>query len=185
MRAIVLLVSAVGGFTMSAIDSAPPAMDIKEWPVPWAQTYTRDPYVAPDGRVFFCGMSGNYVGVLDTVSGEFRRFDLPNPANPHNLIVDAKGIVWYAGNRGSHIGRLDPATGKVTTYPMPDAAARDPHTLAWDPNGDIWFTVQGGNFIGKLTVATGAVRLVAVPTPRARPYGIVVEPSGRPWIVLF
>ena len=86
-------------------------MDIKEWPVPWPNTFTRDPYVAPDGRVFFCGMAGNYVGVLDTATGEFKRFELPNPANPHNLIIDAKGIVWYAGNRGAHIGRLDPATG--------------------------------------------------------------------------
>jgi virginiamycin B lyase len=165
--------------------AAPPVVDIKEWPVPWPNTFTRDPYVAPDGRVFFCGMAGNYVGVLDTATGEFKRFELPNPANPHNLIIDAQGIVWYSGNQGAHIGRLDPATGKVTTYPMPNPAARDPHTLVWDPAGDIWFTVQGSNFVGKLTVATGAIRLLALPTPSARPYGIVVEPSGRPWIALF
>jgi virginiamycin B lyase len=185
MRTIALLVSAFGWLTASSLDSAPPAVDIKEWSVPWPNTFTRDPYVAPDGRVFFCGMAGNYVGVLDTVSGQFKRFELPNPANPHNLIIDAKGIVWYAGNGGAHIGRLDPATGQVTKYPMPDSAARDPHTLAWDPAGDIWFTVQGSNFVGRLTVATGAIRLIPVPTPTARPYGIVVEPSGRPWIALF
>jgi len=177
--ALWLTILTLGGVT------APPAVDIREWPVPWPNSFTRDPYVAPDGRVFFCGMNANYVGVLDTVTGQFKRFELPDPANPHNLIVDPKGIVWYAGNRGGHIGRLDPATGQVTTYPMPDPAATDPHTLAWDPAGDIWFTVQGGNFIGKLTVASGAVRLVAVPTANARPYGIIVDPTGRPWIVLF
>ncbi|MGH7614440.1 MAG: virginiamycin B lyase family protein [Gemmatimonadales bacterium] len=185
MRTIALLVSALGWLTASAPEFAPPALDIKEWPVPWPNTFTRDPYVAPDGRVFFCGMAGNYVGVLDTTNGQFKRFELPNPANPHNLIIDAKGIVWYAGNRGGHIGRLDPATGQVTKYPMPDSAARDPHTLAWDPAGDIWFTVQGSNFVGKLMVATGAIQLITVPTSSARPYGIVVEPSGRPWIALF
>jgi virginiamycin B lyase len=163
----------------------PPAVEIKEWPVPWPNTFTRDPYVAPDGRVFFCGMSGNYIGVLDTVTGQFKRFDLPRPANPHSLIVDPQGKVWYTGNGGAHIGRLDPATGEVTKFPMPDPAARDPHSLAWDPAGDIWFTVQGSNFVGKLTVATGAIRLIAVPTPRALPYGIVIDPSGRPWIDLF
>jgi len=165
--------------------AAPPAIDIKEWPVPWPNTFTRDAYVAPDGRVFFCGMAGNYVGVLDTVTGEFKRFELPRPTNPHNLIIDAKGIVWYAANGGGHIGRLDPATGQVTKYPMPDPAARDPHTLVWDGAGDIWFTVQGSNFVGKLTTATGSIRLIAVPTPTGRPYGIVVEPNGRPWIALF
>ncbi len=161
------------------------SVEIKEWDVPWERTFTRDPYVAPDGRVWICGMNGNYVTVMDTTTGEFKRYDLPSPANPHNLIVDKQGFVWYAGNRGAHIGRLDPASGQITQYPMPDSAARDPHTLMWDPAGDIWFTVQGGNFVGKLTVATGAVRLIAVPTPNARPYGIVVEPSGRPWIALF
>jgi virginiamycin B lyase len=171
--------------TVGAGLAAAQAPQIREWPVPWAQTFTRDPYAAPDGRVFFCGMNGNYVGVLDTVSGAFRRFELPNPANPHNLIVDAKGMVWYAGNRGGHIGRLDPATGEVTRYAMPDPAARDPHTLVWDAAGDIWFTVQGSNFVGKLTVADGAVRLIPVPTAGARPYGIVVDRSGAPWIALF
>jgi virginiamycin B lyase len=29
------------------------------------------------------------------------------------------------------------------------------------------------------------VRTLNVPTPQARPYGIVVAPDGRPWIVLF
>ena len=171
--------------TLGAGIGAAQAPQIREWPVPWAQTFTRDPYVAPDGRVFFCGMNGNYVGVLDTVSGAFRRFELPSPANPHNLIIDARGQVWYAGNRGAHIGRLDPATGQVTRYPMPDPAARDPHTLIWDAAGDIWFTVQGSNFVGKLTVADGAVRLIPVPTPDARPYGIVVDRAGAPWIALF
>ncbi len=50
---------------------------------------------------------------------------------------------------------------------------------------DIWFTAQSGNVIGRLTVATGEVRLVAVPTPRSRPYGIMMDPQDRPWIVLF
>jgi virginiamycin B lyase len=170
---------------LCAVPAAAQAPAIREWPVPWPQTFTRDPYVATDGRVFFCGMNGNYVGVLDTLSGEFQRFELPNPANPHSLLVDPAGIVWYTGNRGGHIGRLDPATGQVTTFPMPDSAARDPHSLVRDAAGDIWFTAQGSNFVGKLTVATGAIRLVRVPTPRARPYGIAVDRTGRPWVALF
>jgi len=171
--------------TLAAGIGAAQAPQIREWPVPWPQTFTRDPYVAPDGRVFFCGMNGNYVGVLDTVSGAFRRFELPDPANPHNLIIDARGMVWYAANRGAHIGRLDPATGRVTRYAMPDSTVRDPHTLVWDGAGDIWFTAQGSNVVGKLTVADGAVRLIRVPTPGARPYGIVVDRTGAPWIALF
>jgi virginiamycin B lyase len=45
--------------------------------------------------------------------------------------------------------------------------------------------VQGSNFVGKLTVADGAVRLIPVPTAGARPYGIVIDRAGAPWIALF
>ncbi|HXF95130.1 MAG TPA: hypothetical protein VNI61_03400 [Gemmatimonadales bacterium] len=159
-------------------------VDIKEWPVPWERTRPRDPYLAPDGKVWFVGQTGDYVAYLVPESGEFKRYELDRGTGPHNLIVDRQGTVWYAGNRAAHIGRLDPNDGTITKFPMPDTAVRDPHTLVFDGNGDIWFTAQGGNAVGKLTIASGTVRLVKVPTPRARPYGIAVDSKNRPWIVL-
>lgn len=159
-------------------------VEIKEWPVPWENTRPRDPYVGPDGRVWFVGQRADYIAYLVPETGEFKRYELGEGAGPHNLIVDPKGTVWFAGNRAAYIGKLDPKTGDIVKYPMPDAAARDPHTLVFDPKGDIWFTVQGGNFVGKLNTKTGNVALFAVPTPNARPYGIAVDKSGRPWIVL-
>lgn len=161
------------------------APTIQEWNVPWARTRPRDPYLDRQGRVWFVGQTGQYVGVLDPATGEFKKFDLAPRTGPHNLILDSTGIVWYAGNASSHIGRLDPRDGSIGKIAMSDSAVRDPHTLVWDARGDIWFTAQGGNGIGKLTVATGQVRVVPLPTPRARPYGIKVDRTGRPWIVLF
>lgn len=169
----------------AAVAPSAAQLDVREWPVPWEDSRPRDPYVDGNGQVWFVGQRGNYVAVLDPESGEFRRYELPDRALPHNLIVDDAGIVWYAGNGNAHIGRLDPATGDVEVIPMPDEAARDPHTLTFDGNGDIWFTVQGGNFVGKLDTDTREVRLVASQTPRSRPYGIVVDDSNRPWINLF
>jgi virginiamycin B lyase len=156
-------------------------VEITEWPVPWADTRPRDPFVDAHGRTWFVGQRGDYVAYLNSGTGEFRRFDLSEGSGPHNLIVDDGGQVWFAGNRDAYIGRLDPESGDITRFEMPDPAARDPHTLAFDPAGDIWFTVQGGNFVGRLTRKSGDVELVRVPTERARPYGIVVANDGRPW----
>jgi virginiamycin B lyase len=161
------------------------AGSVREWQVPWPDTRPRDPWVAPDGKVWFCGQKGGYLASFNPESGEFKRFELDKGEGPHNLIIDAQGAIWYAGNLTGHIGRMDPATGAITKYPMPDARAVDPHTLIWDGNGDIWFTVQGGNFVGRLATRSGKVDLVEVPTPGARPYGIVVDGANRPWIVLF
>lgn len=158
-------------------------VDIEEWPVPWRGTQPRDPYVAPDGGVWFVGQGGDYVARFDPGDQTFRKIDLESGTGPHNLIVDDDGMVWYAGNRDAHIGRVNPETGEIIRYEMPDPAARDPHTLTFDGRGHIWFTVQSGNFVGRLTMASGEVELMEVPTPGARPYGIVVDDTGRPWIV--
>jgi virginiamycin B lyase len=181
------LLAAIGASTpdvawsLTLADSVP----MREWTVPWEKSRPRDPYVAPDGRVWFVGQEGNYVAVLDPRSGAFKRYEIEPGTHPHNLIVDKAGMVWYAGNRNGHIGRLDPASGAVTKYPMPEADARDPHTLVFDQAGDIWFTAQNSNYVGRLVVKTGAVRLLRIPTPRARPYGIVIDAAGHPWFNLF
>ncbi|HEX7088587.1 MAG TPA: hypothetical protein VF192_00530 [Longimicrobiales bacterium] len=159
-------------------------VEIKEWVVPWERSRPRDPYVGPDGLVWFVGQAGNYIANLDPKTGEFKRYEIDEGVHPHNLIVAPDGTVWYAGNRAAHIGKLDPKTGKVTKFPMPDPAVRDPHTLVFDQKGDIWFTAQGGNHVGKLTVATGEVKLIPSPIERSRPYGIAVDSKGRPWINL-
>jgi virginiamycin B lyase len=68
---------------------------------------------------------------------------------------------------------------------MPDPEVTDPHTLAFDGQGHVWFTAQRSNAVGRLTMADGRIELIRVPTPNALPYGIVIAPGGRPWIVLF
>ncbi len=166
---------------------------LAEWNVPWEESRPRDPYVAPDGRVWFVGQRSHYAAVLDPETGDMRRYELPDGAGPHNLVVDDDGIVWYTGNLVGNIGRLDPSNGEIVTYPMPDDRARDPHTLVFDHDGDMWFTVQGGNYIGKFWKETGDVRLVEAPTApgrggrmgSVRPYGIEVDSQNRPWIALF
>lgn len=170
---------------------------LEEWTVPYERTRPRDPAVAPDGRVWFCGQAGAYIAVLDPRTGEFTKYDTGG-VRPHNLIIDPEGTVWYAGNAASdgamarHIGKLDPDTGEIERFMLPDEGARDPHTLIWDSAGDIWFTVQGGNYIGKFDPDTGESRLVksmevegARRGNSSRPYGIVVDSNDRPWIALF
>lgn len=156
---------------------------ITEWLVPWPSSRPRDPHVDTDGRVWFVGQNDDYAAFLEPASGEFKRFDLPAGAGPHNLIAGEH--VWYAGNADAHIGKLDKASGEVTVFEMPVSQARDPHTLIFDQEGDIWFTVQRGNYVGRLVTATGDVQLVRVPTANAQPYGIVIDPANQPWFVEF
>jgi virginiamycin B lyase len=184
---LVLLLAATATAPLAAQSAAqsgnPPA--IHEWNVPWPETRPRDPFADAQGNVWFVGQEGDYVGVLDPRTGQFRKYDLESGAGPHDLVVAPDGMVWYSGNRTGYLGRLDPATGLVRRFQVPDRAIRDPHTMVFDRRGDIWFTVQEGNAVGKLTVATGEYRIVRMPTAGARPYGIRMDPQDRPWFVEF
>ncbi len=183
MKYLVLLLFLAFPASVSAQADTP--APIREWSVPFADSRPRDPYVAPDGRIFFVGQRGHYMARLDPATGDIVRWDLPEGAGPHNVIVDREGMAWYAGNLKAHIGRLNPTDGSIQQFPMNRDGARDPHTLIFDRDGDIWFTLQGSNMIGFLKRPSGEVTLLDVATPRSRPYGIVMDRQDRPWFNLF
>jgi virginiamycin B lyase len=167
------------------VPEAAPAqtLDVREWPVEW-EGRPRDPDVDARGRIWFVGQTGNYIGVFDPATEQFRRYEIEAGTLPHNLVVGADDAIWYAGNGNGRIGRLDPESGDVRVVMMPDAAARDPHTLLIGPDGRIWFTVQNGAYIGRLDTASGEVRLVKT-EDRSRPYGIALDSKGTAWVNLF
>src|SRR5688500_7414978 len=154
--------------------------DLKEWDVEWGGR-TRDPYVAPDGKVWFVGQAGNYIANLDPKSGQQKKFEIEPGTNPHTLIVDAQGTVWYAGNRNGRIGKLNPATGEIKT--IMTGEAKDPHTLVFDGKGNIWFTSQGSNRVGRLNMKTEKVDLITPNETPSNPYGIVIDPKGNPTVM--
>jgi virginiamycin B lyase len=157
--------------------------DMKEWTIERGGR-SRDPYVAPDGKVFFAGQQGNYVGSVDPATGAVKYYELEENTNPHTVIVDDKGLVWYAGNRNGRIGRLNPVNGEFKTFPTGEA--RDPHTMHFDGKGNIWFSSQGASRIGRLNMATGQVELInPLGEQRANPYGLDLDSQGRVFVSLF
>lgn len=174
----------------SAVPPAAGAADrpvIEEWVVPWPNTRPRDPSVAPDGRVWFVGQTGNYLAVFEPRDQSFRRFDLPEGTQPHTVVVDRDGYPWIAGNGNGTVVKFDPAGERFTVLKVPDTRGlkrEDPHTFAFDGRGGLWFTLQQGNGIGHLDLASGTFRIAMVPTPNALPYGILADPQGQPWAVL-
>lgn len=161
-------------------------VSLDEWNVPFDDSRSRDPFVAPDGTVFFAGQRADYVGFFNPETEEFGHHPLEDGAGPHTVVVTDDGTVWYTGNRARHIGKMNPDTGEITKYMMDDEHARDPHTFVIDKDGNLWFTAQGGNGVGHFNVTTGESKIIPVPTERARPYGIRMAPDNeRPWIALF
>ena len=171
---------------LGALPAAAHAQDAlapKEWQVPDAKR-PRDPVMDATGRVWFVDQGANFVGYLDSHSGQFKKYSIEDGTYPHNINLDERGGVWFTGNRNGKLYSLDPASGALQGIAL-DAAVRDPHTMIWGRDGIAWFTAQQSNYVGRLDRASGAVRLWKIATNGARPYGIVVDGTGRPWFDLF
>ena len=161
-------------------------VQIKEWAVPYEDSRPRDPYVAPDGKIWFAGQGDGYIASFDPKTENFHKVELGEGAGPHNLIVGGDGTVWIAGNLNAYIGKYTPATDSLHKIPMPDKDAYDPHTLIFNADeSEIYFTMQGSNMVGILDIATEKVTLIKMRTDDARPYGIFLAPDGNPWVALF
>jgi virginiamycin B lyase len=154
----------------------------KEWFAPTLGQRPRDPLMHSDGTIWWAGMFGSLVGMLDPASGEMKEYRLDPTARPHSITEGPDGDVWYSGNSNSTIGRIDRQTGEITVYPLNNPKARDPHTMAFAEDGTLWFTVQNSNMLGRLEPDTGDVWLTDMPTARARPYGIRRDSEGNLWI---
>jgi virginiamycin B lyase len=164
-------------------------IDIKQHEVPFAVGRSRDAFVAPDGKVWFVGQTGNYLAVFDPTSSQFTQHKIPDRTNPHTNIVTPDGIVWLAGNGNGTIVRFDPKTGntKVIRVPVEGITRTDPHTMVYDGHGGIWFTSQNSHFVGHLTIGTEKIQIVKTSEGgvRTNPYGIILDPDGRPYFDLF
>ena len=168
---------------------------ITQWKVPFERTgRSRDPFVAPDGRVFFVDQVANYLAAFDPKTSQFTQFELPAQTNPHTNIITPDGIVWLAGNGNGTIVRLDPKNGatKVIPVPIEGRPRSDPHTMIYDGKGGIWFTSQNSQFVGHLNTTSENVRVVrttamgdTVRANRTNPYGIILDDKGHPWFDLF
>jgi virginiamycin B lyase len=182
-KLFLLAVAATMAIPAAVVAQDAQRFDLKEWPVERGGR-SRDPYVAPDGKVFFAGQQGNYVGRLDPTNGQVRYYELEESTNPHTVIVDDQGFVWYAGNRNGRIGRLDPNTGEAKIFMTGEAT--DPHTMHFDGKGNIWFSSQNSSRIGRLNMATGQFELInPLGEQRANPYGLDIDPQGRLFVSLF
>ena len=158
----------------------------REWQVPTPGSRPHDPLATRDGAIWYTGQLSNKLGRVDTRTGQVREYPMKSPQiAPHGLVEDKEGNIWFTGNHASIIGKLDPKTGEITEYPMPDPKAKDPHSLAFDQTGILWFTLQQSNLMARLDPKNGEIKLIPSPTPRSRPYGVMVNAKGVPFVALF
>ena len=72
----------------------------------------------------------------------YTEYDLPRPViQPHDVIVDKRGIIWYSSFGEQKIGRVDPATGALKEFQVEISKPEFPTgvlALRNDRQGQLW-----------------------------------------------
>jgi streptogramin lyase len=122
----------------------------------------------------------------------YTEYDLPaKTRQPHDVIVDSKGMVWYADFGDQILGKLDPATAKVTEYKVPLAKPGAPTgtlALRFDQDENLWLGMQFQAAISKFDQKTKKFEVYPLPaqfnTPDVQVNQVAADHSnvdGKVW----
>jgi streptogramin lyase len=146
-----------------------------------------DPYIAPDGSVWYSDTGVGSVWLLDPETRDPQKrikqeFQVKNPLGRpfvRGITVNSKGVVYCADRRGGYLGEVDPTVGEVKIYErLPGSAILQ---VVVDSQDNVWFNLYHGNKIGRFDAKTAKVSLWEIPMDLAEPYGLVVDQMGRVW----
>jgi virginiamycin B lyase len=94
-------------------------------------------------------------------------YDLPRPTiEPHDVILDKKGMVWYSNFGEQFLGKMDPKTGVHSEIPLPEFKKGFPVgtlDLEIDRAGDMWIGMMFQGAIAKFDPGTEQFKFYPIP----------------------
>jgi virginiamycin B lyase len=90
------------------------------WPTPIAGSRPRRGRVDDANRLWFAEFAGNAIAMLDTESGKFQEWPMPNPFDwPYDVVATKSGDAWTGSMFTDQVTRLNTKTGEFTQYLLP------------------------------------------------------------------
>ena len=131
------------------------------------QSTTADPAKWPYDLKPFARPKGRATRVVIT------EWDLPRRTiQPHDVVVDSKGIAWYSDFGSQYIGRFDPKTGQLTEIPTPELKKGSPLgslSIRMDRDENLWLGMMYQAAIAKYDTKTGKLQHWQIPAEWNRP----------------
>ena len=108
----------------------------------------RGPYgitTTPSGDVYYASLAGNYVGRINTTTGEATVLEPPTTnQGARRVWSDSLGQIWVSEWNAGQVARYNPANGQWREWPLPGP---DPSAYAVfvDDEDIVWLSDFGGN----------------------------------------
>ena len=100
-------------------------------------------------------------------------WDLPRPTiEPHDVVVDSKGMAWFSNFGEQTIGKFDPKSGKLIEIPVPELKKGSPLgalSIRMDREENMWLGGMYQAALWKLDTKTGKLEHWQAPPEWNRP----------------
>ncbi len=154
---------------------------------PMPDSAARDPHTLifdKTGDIWFTVQGGNFVGKLDTKSGQIRLIRPPVQRGlPYGIVMDPEGHPWVDLFGTNKLGTIDPATMQMRTIDLPRGDAR-PRRIVATSDGMVWYVDYAGGMLGRLNPKTSQIKEWPSPSgAQSRPYAMAVDDKDRIWYV--
>jgi virginiamycin B lyase len=145
----------------------------------WKAPRGNGPYgiaTTPNGEVWFASLAGDYIGRIDTVTGEVTVVAPPRAGvGPRRIWSDSKGLLWVSFWLSGEVGRYDPMAKGWTTWKLPNADFGC-YAVYVDEIDRVWLTDFSANGILRFEPASGEFKSF----PSDRRAAQVRQLLGRP-----
>jgi virginiamycin B lyase len=108
----------------------------------------RGPYgitVTPDGAVYYASLAGNYMGRIDTETGEASVLRPPtSDQGTRRVWADSRGRVWSSQYNAGQVAVYDPATEQWREWRLPGESPQA-YAVYVDDEDKVWLSDFGSN----------------------------------------
>jgi virginiamycin B lyase len=123
----------------------------------WKSPRERGPYgiaATPAGDVWYASLAGDYIGKIDTATGNVTVVDPPKKGSgPRRIWSDSKGMLWVSLWHTGEVGRYDPAAKTWKTWALPKSGSGC-YSVYVDDKDRVWLTDFVANAIVRFDPAT-------------------------------
>ena len=132
----------------------PATMQLREIPLPRAETRPRRIAITSDDRIWYVDYTGGYLGRYDPATGKVDEWPTPSgtTALPYAMAADEQDRIWFfeSGPKPNRLVGFDPRSAEFfsQTEVLPSGAGTVRHTYYHRPTRTLWFGTDA-NTIGR------------------------------------
>jgi virginiamycin B lyase len=134
----------------------------------------------PGGEVYYASLAGNYVGRINTATGEAAVLEPPTPRQGARRVwSDSTGRIWVSQWNAGQLAVFDPATGEWREWRLPGASPQA-YAVFVDERDQVWVSDFGANTLVRFDPTTETFTAHQLPGPASNVRQILGRP-GEVW----